>query len=194
MPNAIILAGPNGAGKSTAKSLLVPDELPFLNADNIARELREQGVTKGTDLTAGRILIQQYDEMVEQGRNFATETNLANHSLAARIPCWQGAGYKVYLFYLWVPSPEFAIRRVKRRVQSGGHDVPEATIRRRYYLGLDNFFGVYMTLVDRWRIYDSSKNGKVAMVARGVRQIRNALTWGRIQEIRTQAKAEGARP
>ena len=48
-------------------------------------------------------------------------------------------GYRVSIVYLWLPSPEHAIARVRDRVLHGGHDVPEAVIRRRYHRGLNNF-------------------------------------------------------
>jgi predicted ABC-type ATPase len=37
----------------------------------------------------------------------------------------------VKLYFLTLPDPEFAIRRVERRVRFGGHDIPTPTIRRR---------------------------------------------------------------
>lgn len=190
MPSAIILAGPNGAGKSTAKPLLIRDEVPFLNADEIARDLREQGIAQGADLAAGRLLIQRYDEMVQDGLDFATETNLANRSLAQRIPRWQNAGYRVALLYLWVPSPEFAINRVRQRVLTGGHDVPEETVRRRYYLGIANFFSVYVPLVDRWRLLDSSGLGGPRLIERGIRQVRDRDLWKMIRSIRDNTASE----
>lgn len=40
--------------------------------------------------------------------------------------------------YFWLESPELAIARVRRRVESGGHSVPEDVIRRRYERGRRN--------------------------------------------------------
>lgn len=188
MPNrtAIILAGPNGAGKSTAKQVLIAPTMAFVNADEIARSLRDAGGAEGlsTDIAAGRLLLSRLDELVSQGEDFATETNLANKSLLLRIPRWQEAGYKVALFYLWVPSPDFAINRVKQRVLAGGHDVPQETIRRRYYVGLENFFNVYSPVVDRWRLYDTSGPGTPVLIERGIRQVRNRTLWLQIRQIK----------
>lgn len=41
-------------------------------------------------------------------------------------------GYEVTLLYVGVDDPEECIRRVRRRVALGGHDVPEADVRRRF--------------------------------------------------------------
>lgn len=58
---------------------------------------------------------------------------------------------------MWLPSPELSIARVADRVRAGGHDVPEATIRRRYDRGIANFVQIYRPLVDRFWCYDNSE-------------------------------------
>ena len=145
MPQIVILAGPNGAGKSTLAARFVPPGVPFLNADNIARTLAPTAsplLGQNADLAAGRLLLAQIDKAVQAKTSFALETNLANRTLATRIPRWQQAGYTVSLVFVWIPSADLAVERVAARVRSGGHDIPEATIRRRYKAGLRSFFQV----------------------------------------------------
>lgn len=180
-PQAVILAGPNGAGKSTAQKQLIAPEIPFVNADNIARTLRESGEKEGpaADVAAGRLLLSELDRLVAARSDFATETNLANQTLAKRIPNWQDAGYRVTLIYLWVPSPDFSVARVAQRVRSGGHHVPEETIRRRYYLGLKRFFGTYQAIVDDWQLYDSSQPGNPTLIAR----VDDRIKWAKVIEL-----------
>lgn len=187
-PQAVILAGPNGAGKSTAQKQLVAPTIPFVNADNIARSLRDEGRAIGpaADVAAGRILLAELDSLVRAKQDFATETNLANQTLARRIPHWQAMGYRVTLIYLWVPSPEFSIARVAQRVRSGGHDVPEETIRRRYYLGLKRFFESYQDIVDDWQLYDSSQVGNPVLIAR----VEDRLKWNRVRELASMSLEE----
>lgn len=181
MPQAFILAGPNGAGKSTLSTRFVPRGVPFLNADDIAREIAQPG--RSADIAAGRLLLARLDE-VEQARiDFAVETNLANRTLALRIPRWREAGFEVLLYFVWVPSAEIAVERVAQRVRSGGHNIPEATIRRRYRVGLRMFFDVYQPLVDVWRVYDNSGEGRPSVIAKG--RVRRRETWDSIvQEVR----------
>ena len=62
------------------------------------------------------------------------------------------------LFFLSLDSPETGIARVRARVAQGGHDVAEATIRRRFVSGIDNFHRIYKRLVDAWVLYDNSGN------------------------------------
>ena len=49
-----------------------------------------------------------------------------------------------------------AIARVQKRVATGGHSIPEETIRRRFDAGLRNFERIYRALVDEWALYDGT--------------------------------------
>jgi predicted ABC-type ATPase len=64
-------------------------------------------------------------------------------------------------------SPELAIERVKQRVNAGGHDIPEETIRRRYQNGVRNFFALYQPLADEWGVYDNSELVNAILIASG---------------------------
>ncbi|MBV9851989.1 MAG: dephospho-CoA kinase [Armatimonadetes bacterium] len=176
MPRAFIIAGPNGAGKSTLAARFVPREVPFLNADEIARQISVPG--QSADIAAGRLLLERLGEMEQSRASFALETSLANRTLAARIPRWREAGYEVLLLFVWIPSADLAVQRVASRVRSGGHGIPEATIRRRYETGLRLFFDVYQPLVDVWRLYDNSGPQGAVLVAQS--RIRQRETWEHI--------------
>jgi predicted ABC-type ATPase len=53
--------------------------------------------------------------------------------------------------------------RVAQRVRQGGHDIPEAAIRRRFDTGLKNFEQLYAQLVDAWTLYDNSGSSPVLL-------------------------------
>src|SRR5260370_23738396 len=55
------------------------------------------------------------------------------------------------------------------RVKKGGHDVPEATIRRRYNRSIRNLFELYIPVVTGWKVYDNSATGWPRLLARGAR-------------------------
>ncbi len=74
----------------------------------------------------------------------------------------------VTVIYVWLHSPELAVRRVAERVLRGGHHVPEDTVRRRYLRGLVNFMRLYAPLADDWILCDNSHDALV-VVARGGR-------------------------
>ena len=62
--------------------------------------------------------------------DFAFESTLAGRSAHRLLTGLVGVGYDVHILYLWLPSPDLAVARVRRRVEAGGHDVPEPVIRR----------------------------------------------------------------
>ena len=84
-----------------------------------------------------------------------------------------------------------ALERVARRVRTGGHAVPDETVRRRYARGLRNFFDLYQPLATTWRVYDSSDiddnsvGGTHPPIAEGrgraVSLVNDQLTWSQIQ-------------
>lgn len=41
-PTIYVLAGPNGVGKTTVNPFFVPNGVPYINADDIARQLHER--------------------------------------------------------------------------------------------------------------------------------------------------------
>lgn len=158
MPEVFVIGGPNGAGKSTAVRALLPEFIrvtQFVNADEIARGLA--GFAPETVAQeAGRIMLRRLQTLAAQRVNFAFESTLASRSFAPWLARLRERGYDVHVIYLWVPSAEFSMQRVAARVRAGGHDVPEATIRRRYERGRRNFIRLYAPVADTWEIYDNS--------------------------------------
>lgn len=157
-PKIIIIAGPNGAGKTTFAREFLPQEAGcpvFVNADLIAAGLSPFAPERAA-IQAGRLTLQAIAQHVAQRESFAFETTLSGKSYARQIPHWRQFGYRVELFFLSLPSAEMAVQRVAERVRQGGHDIPEATIRRRFDAGKRLFFEVYQPLVDQWVLYDNS--------------------------------------
>ena len=60
-----------------------------------------------------------------------------------------------------------AVARVRRRVEAGGHDVPEPVIRRRFQKSLVNFDRLYRPVTTTWRLYDGSVVGGRPLIAHG---------------------------
>jgi predicted ABC-type ATPase len=153
----IIIAGPNGAGKTTfAREFLPTDEacLQFVNADLIAAGL-SPFAPEAAALQAGRLMLTQIASHVAHGRSFALETTLSGLGYARQIAQWRAAGYAVALHFLALPNAEVAMERVAQRVRQGGHNIPEAVIRRRFASGWANL-ARYCALVDVWDVYDNS--------------------------------------
>jgi predicted ABC-type ATPase len=95
--------------------------------------------------------------LLKKQRDFGLETTLATRTILKTVKMAQAAGYTVTLLYFWLNSPELAIERVKARVEAGGHNIPEETIRRRYKVGIDYFFHDYAPICERWILADNSQ-------------------------------------
>jgi predicted ABC-type ATPase len=157
-PHAYFIAGPNGAGKTTFAREFLPRYAhcrEFLNADLMAAGISPFSPDTAA-VAAGRVLLQRMKELIQDGRDFGFETTLAGKTYRRVWEDMKERGYALHLFYLWVPSVELAVARVAERVLGGGHNVPEPTIRRRFDVGLRNFFDLYLPLCDSWRLFDNS--------------------------------------
>jgi predicted ABC-type ATPase len=157
-PEAVLIAGANGAGKTTFARQFLQVRYPtaeFLNADEIQRE----DPAFAQPVAAGRELVRRLDALASQRRTFAVETTLSSRGYVGKLRTWTGLGYFTSLHFIELPSADFAVRRVAMRVAAGGHDVPEADVRRRFERGLRLFSTVYQPLVGRWYHWFSDERG-----------------------------------
>lgn len=151
--NIFIIAGANGSGKSTLASELLPEEkLKFLNADEIAKEICPENITK-VRITAGKNFLQKLDKLLTEKSSFAIETTLSGNNHIKTILKAKEEGYNIVLIYSFVDNPNICINRIKARVMNGGHNVPDEDVIRRFYRSKNNFWNKYKDIVDRWAIY-----------------------------------------
>jgi len=125
---------PNGAGKTTFSAEFLPDFVnsrEFLNADLIAAGL-SPFAPETQNLRAGRLLLTRIKELTGGKQDFGFETTLSGRSYVRLLNEMKNDGYRILLFFLWLPSADLAVARVKNRVRQGGHNVPEPVIRRRF--------------------------------------------------------------
>lgn len=158
MPNLFIISGANGAGKTTASYTILPEMLEckeFVNADEIARGL-SPFKPESVAIQAGKIMVERIKILMQDGSDFAIETTLATKSYLNVIKNAKNFGYKVTLVFFWLNLPSLAVERVRMRVESGGHNVEEKTIRRRYDIGIKNLFSLYTPLCDFWIVINNS--------------------------------------
>lgn len=159
MAKLYIISGCNGAGKTTASYSLLPEMLnctQFVNSDEFAKGLSPFHPEKAS-IQASRYMLMKFKYLLERQQDFAIETTLATRTLLKMAQKAQKAGYTVTLLYFWLNSPELAVERVRARVEAGGHDIPEETIRRRYQVGIDYFFHYYAPMCERWILADNSQ-------------------------------------
>lgn len=128
----------------------------FVNSDEFAKSL-SPFKPENASIQASRYMLLKIRYLLKKRSDFAIETTLATRTLLKTVRMAQNAGYSVTLLYFWLNSPELAIERVKARVEAGGHNIPEETVRRRYKVGIDYFFHHYAPISDRWILADNSQ-------------------------------------
>lgn len=148
-----IIAGANGSGKSTlAEVLLKEKNLEFLNADEIAKEIAPDAINS-VPISAGKIYFQRLDEYFRNNKSFAVESTLSGNNIVRIINKAQKQNYKIILVYSFLQNCTTCIERVKKRVENGGHNVPEEDIIRRYYKSVVKFWNKYRLIVDEWTMF-----------------------------------------
>lgn len=157
IPVCHLIAGPNGAGKST----FALEHLPalakcteFVNADLIAAGLSPLDPTRSA-LRAGRLVLERINEFGLARKTFGFESTLSGRGYLTTLAKLKKGGFRVALYYLWLPSPKVAIARVKGRVKLGGHHVPSIDIRRRFQRSLGNL-PAYFGITDEFFLFDAS--------------------------------------
>jgi len=156
-PNVYIIAGPNGAGKTTFAREFLPkyaDCRNFINADLIAQGMSPFS-PESAAIRAGRLMLGEIELSMRRRVDFGFETTLSGRSHLGVMRRLKERTYQVHIFYLWVPSVELALARIRDRVLRGGHDVPEAIVRRRFERSIANFLVLYRLLADSWNLYDN---------------------------------------
>lgn len=160
----------------------------FVNSDEFAKSL-SPFKPENASIQASRYMLLKIRYLLKKRSDFAVETTLATRTLLKTARMAQKEGYTVTLLYFWLNSPELAIERVKARVEAGGHNIPEETIRRRYHVGIDYFFHDYAPMCERWILADNSQ-APFRVIAEGsksdVVNIRDAETYEKILAIASE--------
>ncbi len=182
-PKIIVVAGCNGAGKSTIAPHLLRDAFglkDFVNADVIAQGL-SAFAPESVSMEAGILMLKRLRDLAKERKSFAFETTLATRFYANWLADLQAQSFEFHLIFLWLNSPELAFERVRERFSSGGHNIPEDVIYRRYFKGLRNFFKLYKPIANTWTIFDNSRG--IELIAKGFQgkdEIFNEEVWSKI--------------
>ena len=148
-PEIVVFAGPNGSGKSTFLEILRP-RMDYINADEIKKNL------KCSDLEAAQIAERQRESCLQEKRDFCFETVLSTDRNLKLLRRAKMAGYFIRCYYVLTSDPRINIYRVKTRVMSGGHDVPEDKIYTRFWRAM-KLVPEVVAVSDICHIYDNSE-------------------------------------
>jgi predicted ABC-type ATPase len=158
-PQLHVLAGVNGAGKSSIVGATIRDKGgEYYNPDEAAGAIMALNPGLGqTEANAaawdqGRRLLER---AIDQRLDFTFETTLGGDTMTGLLAKAAKSGIEVHVFYIGLASADAHIERVRQRVRAGGHDIPEADIRRRYRRSLINLVHLLPVLTEL-RVYDNS--------------------------------------
>lgn len=158
-PRLFVLAGTNGAGKSSIGGATIRSRGgEYFNPDEAAARIRQaQPHLSATQANSaawheGKRLLQH---AISKGLDYNFETTLGGKSFATLLKEAAAKGFEVRIWYVGLASPEHHLARVKARVKKGGHDIPEADIRRRFDQSRLQLIELLPHLAEL-RVYDNS--------------------------------------
>lgn len=147
-PRILVFAGPNGSGKSTiARGMPICGV--YVNADDIKR------ASQRTDLEAAQEAEQIRQTLLKSHKDFTFETVLSTDRNLELLRQAKTQGYEIHAVFVLTNDPCVNVERVKSRVKTGGHDVPEEKIISRYGKSLRNLSKL-VRVANHTRVVDNS--------------------------------------
>ena len=144
MSNAtlVVVAGCNGSGKSSYSNAVTPDYVTPFDYDKHFLEFYNSIIDfelrpKMAHNKARNLLEVSVEKAILKKQDFCYETNF--HATPMYWPDhFKKHGYRRMVFFFCLNSIEEAKRRVRIRVENGGHFIPDSEIENRYYAGYEN--------------------------------------------------------
>ncbi|MGV0741421.1 AAA family ATPase [Mycolicibacterium sp. XJ870] len=159
LPCIHVLAGVNGAGKSSIGGATIRSfGGEYFNPDEAARRLMaaspdlDQTRANGLAWQQGKRLLER---AIAEHLDFTIESTLGGSTIPRLLALAAAEGFEVRIWYVGLASPELHLERVRHRVSIGGHDIPEAAIRRRWRHSRQNLVQLLPVLTEL-RVYDNS--------------------------------------
>ncbi|MEK9817593.1 MAG: AAA family ATPase [Limnobacter sp.] len=151
-----LLVGGNGAGKSTFyRTQLKPLGMPFVNADDIARDVFPHAPEQHS-YEAAKIAENLRNNLLEQGKNFCFETVFSHPSKIDFVAKAKALDYQVVMVFIHLEHHGLNKARVHQRIETGGHAVPDEKIESRIPRTIDNVLAALALCDDVWVLDNSS--------------------------------------
>jgi predicted ABC-type ATPase len=162
VPCIWVLAGTNGAGKSSIGGAMIRESGgDYFNPDEVAKELRTRNPKLDqaeANALAWKLGVAQLDRAIRERLDYFFETTLGGETITEKLELAMEAGHDVRIWYASLASPEAHLARVAARVRAGGHDIPEADVRRRFDQSRLNLIALLPQLTEL-KLYDNSHEG-----------------------------------
>jgi predicted ABC-type ATPase len=165
VPCIYVLAGVNGAGKSSIGGAAIRSfGGDYFNPDEAARTLMaanpDLDQTRANSLAwhQGKRLLER---AIAEKLDLTIESTLGGSTIPRLLAQAAAEGIEVRIWFVGLASPELHIERVRHRVSTGGHDIPESSIRRRWRHSRQNLVQL-LPVVAELRVYDNSEDADPA--------------------------------
>jgi len=145
-----VIAGPNGVGKTTFAREFLPNYADCQNFVNAGLNRASDGTFFSRDCrgTSGEMMLSEIRCRCQEAGVICFRDNAVWPGYMALLRQLKAKGTRSTFFFLWVTSVDLALSRVQERVSRGGHDVPEAVVRRRF----DRSKEISCLIISDWRI------------------------------------------
>jgi predicted ABC-type ATPase len=147
-PVVLVFAGPNGSGKSTFTRGM-PYYGTYINADELKKDYNL------SDIEAAQKAESLRNRLLDKNVDFTFETVLSTDRNLLLLKKAKEKGYTILCIYVLTCNADINVARIRSRVQSGGHDVPEEKIRSRYKKAIE-LLPQIINVCDKILIYDNS--------------------------------------
>ena len=155
-PVLYVIAGPNGIGKTTGTFDVVPLNIPIINSDEIAKEIKLTGLIKvNTQEYSNREAVQLMNRHFSTRSSFVIETNLADVDTWKFLLEVQKTGYTLEVLYISTNETDILNLRIEERHLRGEHYVRPDIVAERYISGL-KLLNHYFTKPDKLQLIDNS--------------------------------------
>jgi len=156
MPIYTIVAGVNGVGKSSLTGVLKSERTDLgaiIDIDKLAKE------NNLSPVEAGKIAITLISSFLSKRVSFAQETTLSGIRPVKTVISAKENNYAIRLFYVGLSSCDESIKRIKNRVDRGGHNIDSEDVSRRYSKRFEDLAKI-LPYCDETKLYDN-ENGFV---------------------------------
>jgi predicted ABC-type ATPase len=164
-PKLTLISGANGSGKTTLTrwNRELFRSIPVFDPDSIGNPLQPTAPT-AFPIEGARQVLRSADDHLHRAKSFAVETTLSGKNYLRMMLDARHFGFEIVLVYIGTDNVETNLARIRARVLTGGHDVPEADVRRRFQRSLANL-SVAAKRADYTILFDNSTEEGYRLVA-----------------------------